>query len=452
MNQEERILKCLQDQPALFFIEEFLEEHEHAELYLVGGAVRDALLNRHMNEMDFDFVIRGLDAEDIEQWFSAFGELNLVGQHFGVYKFMPTGFTPKQIEFIDIALPRTEAVRTGSLGGYKDFDIQSNKDLSIDQDLSRRDFTVNALAFNLRTKQLIDPFNGQIDLEQKLLRAVGNPEERFKEDLSRILRGIRFAAELHFDIENETSHAMKEDMSRINVMKEEDEKHIYVVPREVIGVELAKALNRNPVRTIHECLRHGALHELFPKVARMIEVDTHYLDPLREVRAGEILISVTLLLRCLEPEDIQDALHFSGLGSLPKGTMKRVEVKDVKTLIGRLQSGLSSDDVAQMPGAQFERHFMNGRGKILNRCLELIAKGDVAQTARDRRRDIEARWLVDGDEKIAPLLSGNDILAHGIEAGPKVREILDRIRDLQLDGQLMSREQALKWLKQEVKK
>jgi hypothetical protein len=105
-----------------------------------------------------------------------------------------------------------------------------------------------------------------------------------------------------------------------------------------------------------------------------------------------------------------------------------------------------------MRGSQFERHFMNGRGPILNRCLELIGKGDIAQAARDRRRDIEARWLVDGDEKIAPLLSGNDILSHGIEAGPQIRQYLDLLRDQQLDGNLMSRDQALTWLKQKLKK
>jgi tRNA nucleotidyltransferase/poly(A) polymerase len=451
MNQEERILKKLADQPALFFINDFLTEHPEAELFLVGGAVRDAILNRSMNEIDFDFVIRGLEPEKIENWFGSFGELNLVGQHFGVYKFMPTGFTPKQIDFIDIALPRTEKVANGSLGGYKDFDIQSDKDLSIEDDLSRRDFTINAIAFNLRTKELIDPFNGQIDIETKTLRAVGDPEKRFKEDLSRILRGIRFAAELHFDIEDETSQAIREDLHKLNVQREQNGQLVYVIPREVIGSELAKALNRNPVRAINECLRHGVLHELFPEVTRMMEVDFHYLDPLKEVRAGEITVTVALLLRCLNPEELGQALNFSGLGSLPKGTVKRVEPTDIKTIVARLQTGPTLEEVSTMRGSQFERHFMNGRGPILNRCLELIGKGDIAQAARDRRRDIEARWLVDGDEKIAPLLSGNDILSHGIEAGPKIRQYLDLLRDQQLDGNLMSRDQALTWLNQELK-
>jgi tRNA nucleotidyltransferase/poly(A) polymerase len=451
MNQEERILKKIADQPALFFIDDFLSEHPEAELFLVGGAVRDAILNRTMNEIDFDFVIRGLAPKQLEHWFGAFGELNLVGQHFGVYKFMPTGFTPKQIDFIDIALPRTEKVADGSLGGYKDFDIQSDKDLSIEDDLGRRDFTINALAFNLRTNELIDPFNGQIDIETKTIRTVGDPEKRFKEDLSRILRGIRFAAELHFDIENETSKAIQEDLHKINVQREQNGQLVYVIPREVIGSELAKALNRNPVRAINECLRHGVLHELFPEVTRMMEVDMHYLDPLKEVRAGEITVTVTLLLRCLNPEELGRALNFSGLGSLPKGTVKRVEPSDIKTIIARLQTGPTLEEISTMRASQFERHFMNGRGPILNRCLELIGKGDVAQAARDRRRDIESRWLVDGDEKIAPLLSGNDILSHGIEPGPQIRQYLDLLRDQQLDGNLMSRDQALTWIKQELR-
>lgn len=451
MTKEERILKQLKDQPALFFIWDFLEEFPDATLYLVGGAVRDALLRRSMSEIDFDFVIKNLDAEKIEHWFSQFGELNLVGQHFGVYKFMPTGFTAKQIDFIDIALPRTEQVAEGSLGGYKDFNIQSDKNLNIEDDLSRRDFTINAIAFDLRKQAIIDPFNGQIDLEEKKIRAVGNPEERFKEDLTRLLRGIRFAAELHFDIEPETSESIRLDMKQINVTKTEGDQFQYVIPREVIGQELAKAFHRNPVRALQECLRHGVMFELFPEVTKIIEVDPHYLDPLKEVRSGELQVTLALLLRCLDAEHIGEALRHSGLDSLSRNATYRIESSEIKTVVKRLQLGYTTSSVIEMPGAQFERQFMNGRGPVLNRCLELIGKGDVAQTARDRRRDIEHRWLVDADEKIAPLLSGNDILHAGVEAGPQVRALLDKVRSLQLDGDLMTREQALAWLKQTIK-
>jgi tRNA nucleotidyltransferase/poly(A) polymerase len=450
MNMEEQILDRLNKHPALFFVQDFLDEHPNADLFLVGGAVRDALMGRKMHGLDFDFVIGKLSPEEIENWFGNFGKVNLVGQHFGVYKFMPTGFNTDTIEFIDIALPRTEEVAKGSLGGYKDFDIQSDKDLPIEDDLARRDFTINAMAFDIRKKTLIDPFNGQNDIKGKTLRAVGIPEERFSEDLSRILRGIRFASELHFNIEEETSKAIQKLIKQVNQTFTKEEKTEYVVPREIIGIELAKAFNRSPVRAMRECLSHGVLHEIFPKVMRIIEVDEGYVDPLFEVRSNELTVTLTLLLRCLDPLEAKEALRFSGLDTLARNSSKRIEIDVVAKLIERLQFGYNTEEVFALPASQFEKQFMNGNGAVLARCFELIGKGDVAQAARDRRRDIENRWLVDHDERIAPLLSGNDIMSQGINAGPLVRIWLEKIRDLQLDGSLMSREQALKWLKENI--
>ncbi len=448
MSQEERLQQLLREQDSLFWIEDFLTEHPEAGLYLVGGAVRDGLLGRKMRTIDFDFVIKGLAPERIESWFGAFGKLSLVGQNFGVYKFLPTGFTTEQIEFIDIALPRTEAVSSGALGGYKDFDIQSDPNLSIEDDLARRDFTINAMAFDLREKVLVDPFNGQIDLEDRRIRAVGNPAERFQEDLSRMLRALRFAAELHFDIEETTSQAIINHIAEVNRLKEQDGKQVFVVPRETIGAELAKALSRSPVRAIKEFVRHNVLATLLPDIQRIVEVDQRYLDPLWEVRAGEATVTLALLLRGLSYETLREAVRFTGLGTLPRDSARRINPDLVVWLVDRLHTGLTPQVIDEMPASAFEKQFMNGKGELLNRSLELLGHGDVAQSARDRRQNIESRWLVDSDESIAPLVSGNDVLSAGIESGPKVRLALDHIRSLQLDGKLMTREMALRELKQ----
>jgi tRNA nucleotidyltransferase/poly(A) polymerase len=447
MSQEELLMQLIREQESLFWIDDFLTDHPDASLYLVGGAVRDGLLGRKMRTIDFDFVIKGLVPEKIEEWFSAFGHMSLVGQHFGVYKFLPTGFTTDQIEFIDIALPRTEAVKDGALGGYKDFDIQSDPSLPIEDDLARRDFTINAMAFDIRDRKLTDPFNGQMDLEDRQVRAVGDPAERFQEDLSRMLRGLRFAAELHFEIEEKTSEAVIAHIAEINRLREIDGKQLFVVPREIIGSEIAKALSRSPVRAIKEFLRHGVLSALLPEVQRIVEVDERYLDPLWEVRANEPTITVALLLRGIADQNLKETIRFTGLDTLPKDSSRRMNPDLVLWLVGQLHTGLTTKAVDSMPASTFERRFMNGKGELLNRSLELLGHGDVAQSARDRRQNIENRWLVDKDERIAPLLSGNDILASGVDAGPGVRLILDHIRDKQLDGKLMTRDAALKYIK-----
>src|SRR3990167_4013873 len=139
MNKEEFLFQFLQQQPALFFLPLFLQEHPQSDLYLVGGAVRDLLLKKK-EVVDFDFVVRNLSPTELETWLQKKGTVNLVGKHFGVYKFMPKGFTVDQLEWIDIALPRTEKGTKENLGGYRDFDIQSDPLLPIEKDLERRDF------------------------------------------------------------------------------------------------------------------------------------------------------------------------------------------------------------------------------------------------------------------------------------------------------------------------
>lgn len=451
MPQEERITQTLVSHPALSFVVEFLSSHTTAQIYLVGGAVRDVLLGRRKREFDFDFVVQGLDQALLETWLRERGELNLVGQHFGVYKFMPTDFTPKDIAFIDIALPRTERVASGSLGGYKDFEIQSDPNLPIEKDLARRDFTINAMAFDVRTNVLIDPFHGQVDLKQKVIRAVGDPTERFTEDLSRILRGIRFAAELEFSIEEETSQAMKEFLPKINIQKEADGKSEYVVPRETVGVELAKALSRNPTRAIQELLAHGALTELFPSIRSNIEGNLRYLHPIQETIPDELTVVLMLLLRDLDKTAIRQALTFTGLDTLERGSSYRTQADQIVSLVGLWQRRLSGTDVTQMRASEFERLFFNGKGILFLRCLELLEEKPLARAIHERRREIQDRWLVDHDESIAPLISGQDVLSQGVQAGPEVRRWLDLVRDLQLDGKLMRREDALTWLEQQIK-
>lgn len=451
MSQEERLAESISSHGALAFTQELVSSFPTANLYLVGGAVRDVLLGRRMREFDFDFVAQGLDQPHLETWLRERGELNLVGQHFGVYKFMPTGFTPKDIVFIDIALPRTERVSTGSLGGYKDFDVQSDPNLPIEKDLARRDFTINAMAFDVRTNVLIDPFNGQADLKQKVIRAVGDPTERFTEDLSRILRGIRFAAELEFSIEEKTGQAMKDLLPRLNTQKEVDGKLEYVVPRETVGVELAKALSRNPKRAITELMSHGAFAELFPTIQSKVEEDLTYLHPIQETIPGELTVVLTLLLRDLDKTAIRHALSFTGLDTLERGSSHRTEADQIVSLVSLWQRHFSPKNIAQMRASEFERSFFNGKGLLFLRCLELLEEKPLAKAIGERRREIQDRWLVDHDESIAPLLSGQDVLAQGVQAGPEVRQWLDLVRDHQLDGKLMRREDALTWLEQQLK-
>ena len=233
--------------------------HPGAELFLVGGAVRDALLKRPT--ADFDFVIRGLEKKQIEKTLPRYGSVSLVGKKFGVYKFVPRGW---QNEPIGLALPRTEHTLTGS-GAYKDFAIASDPGLPIEADLQRRDFTVNALAINIATNKLVDVTNGRSDLKNKIIRTVGKPEQRFREDYTRLLRCLRFAVSLDFTIEKETLSQIKKLIANLNKKIDGG----YIVPRELIASELVKMLRPDPVRAVELLDSTGALATLMPELLTM---------------------------------------------------------------------------------------------------------------------------------------------------------------------------------------
>jgi tRNA nucleotidyltransferase (CCA-adding enzyme) len=188
---------------------------KQAEIYLVGGKVRDVLLQRQ--SYDYDFVVRNVPAKDLENFLSKEGKVGLVGKSFGVFKFLPKKYNLD--EQIDIALPRTE--HSFNTGGYRDFDIQSDPSLEITKDLERRDFTINALALNLSTGELIDPFKGQKDLADKLIKTVGSPQDRFKEDYTRMLRAIRFSTQLYFKIDPATYKVITQLASKIKTIPAE---------------------------------------------------------------------------------------------------------------------------------------------------------------------------------------------------------------------------------------
>lgn len=174
-------------------------------VYMVGGCVRDSFRNEPLK--DIDLVVENTTMEHIKDVLDAFGEVGIFGESFAVIKFRPKGFKG---EPFDIAVPRMDR-KIGD--GHKGFEIVT-KGVDIFSDLERRDFTVNAIAVNVMDGGLIDPFDGLMDLEKELLRAVDNTA--FTEDPLRILRGIQFAARFGFKIEHETMIMMQNHADEIS--------------------------------------------------------------------------------------------------------------------------------------------------------------------------------------------------------------------------------------------
>src|SRR3989338_10342537 len=215
-----------------------VQDLSFARVYLVGGAVRDLILERPTK--DYDLVVGSVPIPKLERWLADHGQVNLVGKTFGVFKWQPAGWAG---EAIDVALPRTEHVSLGS-GRYRDFTVQSNPDLPIENDLLRRDFTINALAIDLASGVIVDPSHGQADIEAKRIKTGGKPEVRFKEDLSRVLRAVRQACQLCFRIEAATLRGV---VALSSIASNGQKAGDWLVPREIVARELLKALATNPI-------------------------------------------------------------------------------------------------------------------------------------------------------------------------------------------------------------
>lgn len=182
---------------------------QYSDVYIVGGCVRDMIMNQ--TPKDIDFIIDGLSYKSIENILDEYGSIQLVGKSFAVLKFTPFGSN----EQYDIAIPRIDK-KTGH--GHKGFSVYTTN-VTLNDDLMRRDFTINSIAINIETKEIIDPFGGVDDLKSKIIRATNT--NTFIEDPLRILRAIQFASRFGFDIEMRTLQLMKKNSNLINEISKE---------------------------------------------------------------------------------------------------------------------------------------------------------------------------------------------------------------------------------------
>ena len=218
------------------------------ETYAVGGCVRDELLNRENFDIDITTTAR---PDEIKKVFKELKTID-IGQRFGTIKVLDG---PNEYE---ITTMRCES-------GYSDKrhpeKISFSKDIK--EDLKRRDFTINAMA--KRNGEVLDIFNGKKDLEEKIIRAVGDPKKRIREDMLRSLRAVRFATTLNFKIEDKLKNAIRENASSI-----ED------ISKERIQVELNKILLADdPKRGIKLLDEVGLLEYIFPEVYDTKDFDQH---------------------------------------------------------------------------------------------------------------------------------------------------------------------------------
>lgn len=450
------------------------------DVYAVGGFVRDLLRGKPSDEVDLLVARRPLD--DIVRILEPKGKVDLVGRSFGVIKFTRSGRT------VDIALPRTDRPPAKGARGHKDIRTQSDPWLPVEEDLRRRDFRCNSLAWRLSDGALIDPFDGRRDIRAKILRLT-NPSA-FPEDPLRILRAARFASVLGFKIDPVIYPvAAAVDLSGLSV--------------ERVAEELYKILLRSPRPSagLEELFKLGALRQVLPELyALTLVIQDSLFHPEKDDFGHHTVwahtkIAVDQAKRLAEKMELDPAKRPALLWAALFHDVGKAETTQWEFKRGRMAVTSAGHDTAgeRLALRAFERlriHSWNGADvrdlalrliRTHHRAAELWQNRDILtkkafnrfaadmggefemavildaadRAGRSERRiagfDREARWLLQqmrihnvSKETIRPLVLGRDLLALGVPAGPGMGRILKELYRRQLDGEFDTRPGALK--------
>jgi poly(A) polymerase len=411
-----------------------------------GGCVRDLVMGH--DPQDYDVAT---DARP-EQVMELFPRTVPVGVSFGVVKVLAD-----QSEF-EVATFRSDG---RYLDGRHPVEVHYSGDRA---DAARRDFTINGMFYDPVKKEIIDYVDGQRDIKAGLIRAIGNPRERFEEDKLRLMRAVRFAARFNYAIEPQTYAAIIERAGEI-----------VQISAERIRDELKKMLTGpNPSGSLSLLLETGLVKAILPEVTAMAGVE----QPKEFHPEGDVLTHTLLLLKNLNRPSFELALAalLHDIGKPPTFTPPKTDrdrirfdnhcdvgARMAEAVCGRLR--LSNDqselvvelvrdhlrfkDVQQMRESTLKRFLRRPffpEHLELHRLDCLASHGDLTLWEFCKKKSAEI-----GPEAMRPerLLTGDDLIRTGYSPGPLFTKILTLLEDAQLEGRIKNREEAMEWVRRD---
>jgi poly(A) polymerase len=427
------------------------------QAFFVGGCVRDILL--HREPADYD-VATDARPEQVER---IFPNSLTVGAKFGVVVVVQE---PEPGEQPESAAATVEVATFRSDVGYSDgrHPDQVVYSSTPQQDVQRRDFTINGLLLDPDTNEVLDFVGGRDDLRAGIIRAIGRPEERFREDKLRMLRAVRFAARFGYSIEPETLRAIQLLAPEINQ-----------VSAERLRDELTKLLSEGAARRGLELLDETRLlRQLLPEISRMQGVE----QPPQFHPEGDVWIHTLLMLEGLTPgcsatlawgvllHDVGKPPTFTP-PSGPNGRIRFDRHVEVGTVMAQeicFRLRFSNDDTAQIASLVANHLRFKDAPQMKRSTLKRFVRLDrFAEHMELHRLDCSSshrnlenyefmrRFLAETPpEEVRPvrLLSGDDLIDMGFRPGPEFKQILHAAEDAQLEGGIQTREDALIWLRQ----
>ena len=430
----------------------------------VGGWVRDQLIDRESKDIDIE--VYGLDAGRLRTLLEGIGRVDAVGESFTVYKLGP----------LDVSLPRRES-KTGR--GHRGFTVTGDPNLSIEEASRRRDFTVNAIAWNPLTEEYLDPHGGIEDLKHGVLRMVD--PDTFADDSLRVLRAVQFAARFQWQVDAATKTVCRaiplDDLPSERIWGE-FEKLLLRASRPSVGLELALEL--------------GVIERLFPGLAALVgceqEPEWH---PEGDVWVHNLLVIDQAATRTGGlPHPQQVALMLGAVchdlgkpattafidGRIRSHNHEEAGVEPTVMILDRLNiHTLSGYDVREQVVGLVAHHLKPGmwhrapNGVGDGAFRRLARKVDLELLARLAAADCRGRtgtfdctamdWFLERarglgvqHEPPPPLLLGRHVLALGLNPGPEIGRILGQVYERQIDGEVSSLAEAIVLAKALVEK
>jgi putative nucleotidyltransferase with HDIG domain len=431
--------------------------HNGHQAYLVGGCVRDLLMGREPTDFDVATDARPERVQDL------FSKSLAVGAKFGVIMVYDEVYdkTTLKVSFaplVEVATFRSDVGYTD--GRHPDRVVYSD---SPQEDVRRRDFTINGLLMDPGTREVLDFVGGRADMDAGIVRAIGDPSTRFAEDKLRMVRAVRFSARLGFAIEPATMEAVRSLATRV----------LQVSP-ERLREELTRLLTEGAARRAFELLdQTGLLAVLLPDVARMKGVEqppqfhpegdvwTHTLKMLEMLLPncsatlawGALLHDVGKPPTFAPPKGPSDRIRFDGhveIGArMAKGICRalRFSNDDTGQIEALVANHLRFKDVRQMRPATLKRFVRLPKFK---EHLELHRLDCLASHGNLDAYTFVHRFLAETPpEQVRPkrLVTGDDLKGMGIRPGPRFKEILLAVEEAQLDGRITDHKSAMQFVR-----
>jgi putative nucleotidyltransferase with HDIG domain len=420
-----------------------LQEHGFVA-YFAGGCIRDALQDNPPKDID---IATSAEPGQVQELFQ---RTVPVGVKFGVVRVLAS-----EMEF-EVATFRSDGVY---LDGRRPSEVRFS---TPEQDALRRDFTINGMFYDPLTDRVIDYTNGREDLSRQLIRAIGEPGKRFAEDRLRMLRAIRFASTLAFEIETGTWSAIKAEAEEINM-----------VSPERIRDELLKILV-NPLRLRGFDLldKSGLLAVILPEIEALKGCD----QPEQFHPEGDVFVHTRLMLSLLEPnatgpqilavllhdigkpstrsfDPVDRRIRFNGHdrvgAAMAENVMMRLRFprQEIDLVVEAVRNHMIFKDVQQMRPAKLRRFMARPHFGVELELHRIDCAGSHGGLENYQFLVHKASEFAQEPLIPAPLVRGDDLISMGLKPGPRIGELLEAVQTAQLEGEIKTRTEALELLR-----